>query len=157
MPRPPVKQGRRRLRRWAPGERVSSASRLNQVIDAVTEMRETLGVNQAGRTAPVAVFRNIYIQDLAGGATGQVLGEWTSGGADSVEVYLVPDLYIATGYTYTNNNERNHTSSATDEELVPPLEVGNVLRVEFMYHPTTGVLGWHDCNRAARNWGEVVV
>lgn len=147
---------KRKLRRWAAGDRVNSAGRLNQIIDEVQELRDVVSARQVGQVRG-GIFRNIYIQTVEPAlGNGIVHGEWVAAAADAVPVYLWPTLYPSSGYTYTNNNNRTHTASATAEALVPQLAAGELLRVELMYLPGPDAVVWVDCNRVGRMWGEVV-
>lgn len=147
----------KRLRRWVAGERVNSASRLNQVIDEVNDVREILGNRGLGPGESLARFASIFVQTVnpVGEDDGVLEGEWTVSGADGVLVYMWPELYPSTGYTYTNNNTRELTVGSVDEEMVPEITTGEILRVEFMYLPGPDAVVWVDTNRIGRMWGEV--
>ena len=86
---------------------------------------------------------------------GTMVGSFAVAGTDPFKIYLWPGLYPTTDYTYTNNNNRTHTPTSTQEVLTPPLFVGDILRMEFMFHPTLDISAWIDTNRTARQWAEI--
>lgn len=143
-----------RMRRWSAGQFVDSAARLNQPIDAIEALKDTLG-NAPQATNVVEEFLFVTSVETAPAELGKCLCSRRADLSDPFKVSIWPGLYPATDYTYSDNNTRTHTPSSTQEVLTPELAVGDVLHCKFVYHPTLQVIAWVDFNATARQWAEV--
>lgn len=149
-----------RLERWATqGGQAISARRLNQVVDTLNDLLTPGGApsDQPNGFPSVAELEITSLAPSEG--TGFVTAQ--GAGVGTITVELPPDHYEAsrgaTTYTYTDNNNRTANPGAVDEDLTPPLAVGDKLLCVWLSAPVSGTkVRWRDLNRTGRMWAEVV-
>lgn len=144
----------RRVNRVYRGSPITAEGQ-NRLVDGVN----TLADGSVALFEQVRTFeeRVLVISNVAPGI-GFVTCEYAAGASSGLQVYLWPNLYDQLNYTYTDNNNRTHTPSGTDQVLTPPLKLGEHLLCKVLEHPETigGYWrGWVDLNITARMWAEV--